>query len=154
LVHLWTGVGTLNYNGFEWRGIGILGSITPIKRTNDVAIQEVALTLSGVPPETTTWLSSSVRNRNAYSWLACVENMIVVPDPYELTNLIMDYQSFTIDENGLASISINALSGFTTLERAIRDVWSDQDQKTRFPNDTGFNQLTLLQNQEIKWTVS
>ncbi len=151
---LWTGVGTLSYNGQDWDGVGRLGGITPIKRTSELAIQEVVMTLNGVPPDAATWLSSNVRNRQAQAWLACIDKGKVVPEPMQVVELVLDFQTFSIDDNGIASISLNALSGFVTLERAIRDVWSEQDQKTRFPDDTGFNQLTLLQNQEVKWTVS
>lgn len=154
LKYYWTGVGDLEYNGVTWIGTGILGSVTPVKRTNDLAIQEVQLTLVGIDPEKTEWLSANVRNRLANAWLACVVNGIVVPDPYKLVELRLDYQSFNISEDGIASVSINALTGFTTLERALNEIWSDQDQKTRFPADTGFNMLTLLQNKEVKWTVS
>jgi hypothetical protein len=153
-ARFWSGIGILHYGGYSWTGAGLLGGITPVRRTSDLSVQEVMLSLSGVPPESATWLTANVRNREAAAWLACVVDDVVVPDPIELLDMRLDYQTFTVDDDGVATISLSAQSGFYTLSRAMRDVWSEQDQKTRYPTDTGFDLLPTLQNQEVKWTAS
>lgn len=154
LTHLWTGIGTLQYNNYPWLGVGKLGSITPIKRSSEIVIQELTFKLSGVSPDTTTWLTANVRNRSAKAWLACIDGVDVVADPIVLIDVLLDYQTLSVDENGNAIIELHALSGFYTLERPINEVWSSQDQQARYPGDVGFDMIDQLQMQEILWNPS
>jgi hypothetical protein len=48
-VHLWSGYGTITYNGTGYLGIGTLGTISPIEETTDLAARGISLQLSGVP---------------------------------------------------------------------------------------------------------
>ena len=48
-VHLWSGYGTITYNGTGYLGIGTLGTISPIEETTDIAARGISLQLSGVP---------------------------------------------------------------------------------------------------------
>lgn len=150
----WTGVGDLDYRGHVWKGLGILGSISPIKSATDLAIQEVRFSLSGVSAESLALLSPAVRKRPARAWLGSFNKATgnIVRDPFELLDCEMDTQDFTVDDNGMATLFIVARSGFYTLERAIDEVWSDQDQQRRFPGDIGLRDLASLQNAEVHWT--
>lgn len=154
LFRAWTGVGDLDHNGLVWKGLGILGGISPVKSASDLSIQEVRFSLSGVSPESLALLNPAVRTRPAAAWLAATnpKTGAIVRDPYQLLDCEMDTQDFSIDENGMATLYIIARSGFYTLERAIDEVWSDQDQQRRFPGDTGLKDLAALQNQETHWT--
>ncbi len=153
MFRAWTGVGDLDYRGHIWKGLGILGSISPIKSATDLAIQEVRFSLSGVSSESLALLSPAVRRRQAQTWLASFnrETGAIVRDPFQLLDCEMDTQEFSIGEDGLATVYIVARSGFYTLERAIDEVWSDQDQQRRFPGDIGLRDLATLQNAEVHW---
>ncbi len=153
MFRCWTGIGELDYAGVKWTGIGNLGRVGPARQTVELQIQDVNFVLSGCDPETVALLSNSVRNRPAKLWLACLdEKERIVPDPYEMIDALMDYQTFTATEEGECLVTIMARSGFYTLERAINDCWTDEDQKKRFPDDTGLAYIGELQNQEVKWT--
>jgi hypothetical protein len=154
LTRLWTGIGTLNYNGFAWTGAGTLGSVTPVKRSTDIAIQDIVFELRGLPADAVKWLSSDVRNRTATVWLACIVNGRVVADPYPLIDALLDYQTLPVADDGTVSIKLSAVTGFYTLERAIEEVWSKEDQRLRYPADTGFDRLSILQNQDVIWTLT
>jgi hypothetical protein len=45
-----TGIGKINWNGQDWLGTGKFGSVTPIKHTSDISVQDIAFSLSGVDP--------------------------------------------------------------------------------------------------------
>lgn len=150
--YFWSGVGSLEWNGHTWRGAGTLGAITPIEHTTNIAIQEIQFTLAGADQEVVADLSDDVRNKGGRAWLACLNDMGgVVEDPFLIVDSELDYQSFKIDDDGTATIQITARSGFYTLERALDDVWSDEDQKSRFPTDSGLSQISKLQNQDLVW---
>lgn len=154
MFRAWTGVGDLDYGGEVWKGLGILGAISPVKSATDLSIQEVRFSLSGVDAASLALLDPAVRKRPACAWLASTNPKTgsIVKDPYQLLDCEMDTQDFSIDENGLATVFIIARSGFYTLERAIDEVWSDQDQQRRFPGDIGLRDLASLQNAEVHWT--
>ncbi len=151
----WTGVGKLRWDGQEWIGSGALGTVTPIKQTSDLIIQEIQFRMSGLGSATVAKLSDDVRNLSGKVWLAGIEKgNTVTRDPFLIVDSELDYQTFEADEDGTVSIIITARTGFYTLERAIDDVWSTEEQKLRFPNDSGFDLISGLQNQDIQWTPS
>lgn len=154
LFRAWTGIGSLEYDGETWLGLGLLGQISPVKSVTDLSIQEVRFTLSGVDAATLALLDPSVRRRPAQAWLAARDPQTdrIVADPFRLLDCEMDTQEFAVGEDGMATITIIARSGFYSLERSVDEVWSDQDQQRRFPGDTGLSHLATLQNQDVIWT--
>lgn len=152
-ARFWTGIGPLNWNGAVWTGAGALGNISPIQHTSDIAIQEINFTLVGVDPSVVATLNDNVRNLSGKAWLACIdESGNVVRDPFQVIDSQLDYQSLSAADDGTVSISITARSGFYTLDRALDEVWSSQDQKLQFPDDTGLDMISSLQNQNLQWT--
>lgn len=155
MFRCWTGIGPLQYGGQPWTGIGILGQVAPIKRSTQMAVQDVTFSLSGVDQESIALLQDKIRNRIGTVWLFCMDKGgRVVPDPYMLLESELDYQKFSVSDDGTAVISIVGRSGFYTLERALNDVWSDEDQQKRYPGDTGLAMLAQLQNNQVLWTRS
>lgn len=152
-ARFWTGIGPLQWGGYSWTGSGALGSIAPIKHTSAIAIQEINFAMSGVDPQVVAGLSDSVRNLGGQVWLACMgSNHAVVPDPYQIVDAVLDYQSLSAAADGTVSISITARTGFYTLERAIDEAWTTEEQKLTYPTDSGFDLIPSLQNQDIQWT--
>lgn len=152
-ARMWTGIGPLLWNGYTWRGAGVLGAVTPIKHTSNLAVQEISFVLVGVDPEAIAKLSDDVRNRSGRVWLACIdEGHNVVRDPYQIVDAQLDYQSFSAAADGSVSIAIAARTGFYTLDRALDEAWTSEEQKLRFPTDCGLDMIPGLQNQDIQWT--
>ena len=154
MFRAWSGIGTLDYDGEDWIGLGVLGTIAPVKATTALMIQEVVFSLSGIDAQTLALLDGHVRNREATVWLACMdERGLVVADPWQLLVAQMDYQQFEASEDGTSRVSIIARSGFYTMERALNEVWSPENQKLTYPDDTGFDKLPTLQNKELVWKM-
>lgn len=148
----WSGVGTLEWNGFSWTGAGILGTVTPIRHSNDLSIQEIVFSLAGVDPDVLAKLDDDVRNRAATVWLACLSDRgNVIPDPFVIVDAEMDFQSNNVDEDGTNFLTITSRSGFYTLDRSMNDVWSAEDQRSRYPDDSGLDFISGLQNQTLIW---
>lgn len=152
-VYFWTGLGTIDWDGHTWTGIGNFGGVAPIKYTSNLGIQEVVFSVDGVDATIAGTLNDNVRNKNGTVWLACIgERGNVIADPYQLLSAELDYQQLSVNEEGVASISIIGRTGFYTLERAIDEVWSTEDQQTTFPTDVGMDLISELQNKDIIWT--
>src|SRR5712664_637758 len=151
-ARFWTGIGTLSWNGFTWAGSGTLGSVAPIKHTSDLTIQEINFGLAGVDPAIVATLSDNVRNLSGKVWLACLgHGNAVVKDPFQIVDAVLDYQSFSAAEDGTVAISITARTGFYTLERALDEAWTTEEQKLTYPTDSGLDLISGLQNQTIQW---
>lgn len=154
-ARLWTGIGTLSWNGFTWTGAGTLGSVAPISNTTDLTIQEINFGLAGVDPAIVATLGDNVRNLAGKVWLACLgPGNSVILDPYQIVDAQLDYQSFSAAEDGTVAISITARTGFYTLDRALDVAWTSEEQKILFPTDSGLDLISALQNQTLQWTPS
>lgn len=153
LVRYWTGLGILEYNGDEFTGIGKLGNITPVNYSSDISIQELSFIVTGVPPDVGTWISAEIRNRSALAWLAALDGSgRVIADPLRIVDAVLDYQTLQVDDNGTGTLTLKGRSGFYTLERALDEVYSSEDQRRRYPNDSGCDMISDLQQQDVIWT--
>lgn len=151
----WSGIGLLRWNGAVWKGASKLGTISPIKHTSDLVIQEIRFQLSGVDPEEAAMLDDDVRNRAGRAWLAGIaRGNAVVSDPFQIVDAELDYQSLSAAENGTVTIQITARTGFYTLDRALDEAWTTEEQKLLYPTDTGLDLISKLQNQTLQWTPS
>lgn len=149
----WTGIGSKAWNGYTWSGSGQLGGVAPIKATSEVAIQEVVFWMAGVDADVVARLNGVVRNLQARVWLACLDNQdAVVADPYPLITAVLDYQTFEAQDDGTSVVTVVARTGFVSLERAIDEAWTPENQRLAFPTDTGLDQIPSLQNKEILLT--
>lgn len=153
-LYAWTGVGTLSYNGQDYVGAGRLGQVSPVRSTSDLAIQEITFSMSGVNATDVARLSSSVRNGQAQVWLVALDGGRVVADPYQVIDAIEDFQTLEVGDDGSVSLNIVARNGFYTLERALQESWTAEDQKQLYPTDSGLDMIASLVNQDVQWKAS
>lgn len=152
-VWVWSGVGDLDHDGQIWRGVGILGTISPLEKTSEMTIQTVVFGLSGVSPEVVAFLDDSVRGREARAWLAAFDRRgRVIASPYLLVDGALDYQTLDYGDDGSATINLHAQCGFWTLERATDIAWTPEEQKKTYPTDVGLDLIPSLQNKPYTWS--
>lgn len=160
-VFLWSGVGTLDYDGHEWRGAGLLGTIETVPRTSELRIDEVRLRLSGVQPETLSTTTLEVRNRLARVWIAALDDANrVVGVPILQDEILLDYGTDSLAEDGTITLTLVGNTGFWTLERSTENAWSAEEAISRFgrttagtPVETGYDFITSLRVKDTKWAV-
>ena len=127
--------------------------ISGIEETSELVISEVQFILSNVPENVLHLASADVRGRRASVWWAGITlDKRVVPDPVMLTDVELDYWSTTAAEDGTHTISLFGLTGFWVLERPSDRSWTPEEQATRYPDDTGFDKVAGLVDNEITWT--
>lgn len=149
----WSGLGSKQWLGQTWTGVGVLGQISPIKYTTALQVQDLTFTLSGVDADALAKLSSEVRGYYGRVWLACLdaqENL--VRDPMSLAVVQFDTQTLQVDAERAAVIQIVGQSAFYNLTRSINEVWSNERQQRRFPGDTGLGELAGIDGKDIQWT--
>jgi hypothetical protein len=153
VVRLWSGIGALQYGGHTWAGAGVLGSITTAARTSELRVDEVRLSLSGVNAHDLAEVSMEIRNRIAKTWLAAVAPGNQVVGVLLLDEILLDYATESIAENGQAVITLIGQAGFWTLERSTETVWSPQEAALRWGEgvETGFDYIPSLRMKDTTW---
>jgi hypothetical protein len=148
-----TGIGSRSWNGHTWAGTGQLGSISPLKHTSDIAIQDITFTLSGIDANVAAGLADDVQGYHGTVWLYCLaSDDTVILDPYQIIDSVLDYQTLQIGADGTTTVAITAHAGFYTLARAVSEAWTPQNAKRVYPTETGFDMIPLLINQNLQWT--
>ena len=51
ISRLWSGLGTLSWNGLDWLGVGTLGQVSSVEETLEVRAAGASFELSGVPAD-------------------------------------------------------------------------------------------------------
>ena len=150
-IGMWNGRGQINVDGVDYFGGGNLVAVSPYQETQDLQAKGMVFTLTGVPlnlveiAENENWQGRKVILR-----LALMEEDGTVNSTYRLFSGIMD--EMDIQEGAdTATIQVKAESVLIKLKRAKERRYTDQDQKSRYPNDRGLENMTQLQDKELIW---
>ena len=154
-IYLWSGYGSITWNGNTWSGMGELMSMEKITEQSQVSATGVKFVLSGIP--STTLADALVAN---YRTQACVVYLVA----FDLsTGAVTGYQQIfggrmdqmTIKDSGETStIELTVESRLIDLQRQRERRFTDADQKYFYPGDTGLQYVAGLQDQVIYWGAS
>ena len=159
-LRLWSGVGTISYDGHDWIGVGSLGSIETQSQTRDLNSSGLRLSLSGVDG---TLISSALsakgkgRGRPFKIWLACMDDdftSIITESGTDAIYLLMAgfIDSTTIDDTGDSSaIILTVENELVRLFRASQTRYTDKDHQRVFPGDVFFEYTAKLAGKELYW---
>jgi hypothetical protein len=153
-ARFWSGIGDLEYEGFTYKGAGLLGSVQSVKKSIELRVDEVTLSLSGIDPAVLGEISDEIRNRVALTYLAALTPDLRVRAIMEIDNISLDYMRDTLAEDGTATLSLVGEAGFWQLQRVTDEVWSDANQQLKFAGDTGLGLIATLRNKQTNWTLT
>lgn len=153
-VRMWTGVGTLFADGYDWTGVGSLLSIEDVTETTDSAQNGTAVKLSGIPSEIFDALTlGEYQNRRASMSLIILDEFSEgIGAPIPIFQGLMD--SDTVKDSGAeVSVTITCESAMSDQLRPRIYRYTHEDQKTLHPdaNDKGLEFVAALQNLQIRW---
>lgn len=171
-LNLWTGIGDINIAGLNYTGAGSLLEFGEIQETSTISATGITIALSGVPSELLSLalqekyqgreltLFFGITDQNRSFILLENGSFVLLQDGERILQQAGDpaivfkgyIDQMTIDENPKASkISLSVESRLIDLERSRVRRYTNQDQKTRFPNDRGLEFLEDLQDKQFKW---
>ncbi len=152
-VRAWTGIGTLRYGGFDWIGVGALGGVRGIQAASDIQIVDHAYILTNIPPDYEEFVNAKIKGRNAKTYLAFLSNAnTVIDEPLLIGTTSLDTSVLTSAEDGSSTLALKGQSDLWQLEKPLNIALTSEEQKRRFPGDTGFDYVTKLTVQRIAWT--
>ena len=171
-LRLWTGVGSLVFEGETWIGTGQLLNVTAIEETSEIAVRGATLTLSGVPQEVISLaLTEPYHGRvckvyfglfqkgqlllesSSYILLQDGSKILLEDQKTSLTEIFSGYMDqMNISEDADSStIQLKAENKLIDLERPRVARYTSAFQKARYPNDKGFDFVESLQDQKLTW---
>lgn len=152
-VRMWTGFGSIDYNGELFTGGGNLIGVEPIVETQDLEATGLKFSLSGVP---TTLISLALaeryQGRPVKLYLATVSagDSPIEISLYQIFAGVMDVMDFTADAE--KSSIVVACENIATQAKRINEArYTDEEQQRRYPGDKFFEFTAELQDKEIVW---
>jgi hypothetical protein len=151
-VYVWSGTGSISWNGHTWVGVGSFGGISTIDEGNNVEAKGVVLSLSGID---TGLLADTLQEFQSGAPVTAYLGLFdsggsLIADPLTTWSGLMDQP--TIDVGGSsATISIACESRLIELNVAADRRLSQADQSIDFPGDLAFEFVAGCQNAQISW---
>ncbi len=154
-VRLWSGLGLIHWDGYDWMGFGSMLAMEDITESTDSAQKGVSCKFSGVPSDMFDKTTlGNYQNRSAKIWLGALEvtTLAIVMDPYLFFHGLLD--SDHIEDNG-TSVAITLFAESRLSDHLHSKVfrYSHEDQQTLYPtaNDKGLEFVAALQDAELHW---
>ncbi|CAK0747387.1 DUF2163 domain-containing protein [Azospirillaceae bacterium] len=149
---LWSGIGSLIWNGATWLGVGTLGTVSSIEETVDIRAAGASFQLSGVPSDLLNQvMAENLQSRQVKLWLGFLdEAWIIIADPVLLFKGYMDTVEIQ-DGAATAQITLNAENRLRDLERVRERNYTESDQKSEYPGDLGFDFVPAMQHVSLPW---
>lgn len=156
-LRLWTGVGTLSWNGFSWTGGGNLIGFSGIAESKDLRANSFEAWLSGASSAlVATALTAARKNRSGKLWLALFASagsLTPIASPYLLKQGRFD--SIPIEDTGqTAKITARYEDRLATLAVPRERRYTTQDQHLRDPSDGGFRYVESLQDAQFQLPIA
>lgn len=151
-LHLWSGLGTIDWDGDTYTGAGNVMDLTPVEETVEVRAAGVELTLSALPAATVALALLDARQGNkGRFWLGFLDSTgAIIADPYPVFVGLLDVPSMN-EQGDTADLKISYENRLIGLLKANDRRYTPEDQHVDHPGDTGFDFVAGLQDASIVW---
>jgi len=150
-IRAWNGVGMLDYEGEEYYGFALLGSVTPVRSTDSIEVVEVRFGLSGVDRELLGDLHASVKGRYADFYEAYLDEHYRVAYRKRLIRALLDRPEYSVSDNGKVDYAVIGHAGMYQLLNASSAKVSPEEAKAIYPDETGYDEIHLQQDLQLPW---
>lgn len=136
-VYLWSGQGSITWNGQTWTGLGALGGVSQVEEGSTVEAKGLTLTLSGFDAA----LLPDVMNEFGLLlpvtvYLGCFNEGELIATPITMFAGRMDQPTVEVDSK-TATISINCETVLLDMNVATDRRYTPEDQQRDWPGDLG-----------------
>lgn len=151
-VNFWTGHGEITYNSETYTGAGNLLDVSNLAETQELIANGVDVTLTGLPSSLVALaLSEPYQGRPLTIWFGCLDGAgTLIADPYMIFKGLMDVMVIE-DDAQTAKITVAAESSLIALRDSKERRYTDEDQKSEYPEDEGFAFVALSQDVTLSW---
>jgi hypothetical protein len=168
-VRLWSGYGETVYAGKTFHGAGDLLSISAIEETADLSAKGISASINGLDAALIDKaLSEPYQGRECNLYMVLGNNGFLqkqdddyllqeASDKIALEDGLLELFSGEIDVMAIqlsgetCNINVTAESIMIRLKRPAVLRLTDEDQRSRYPDDLGFKYIESLQDRELLW---
>jgi len=171
-LYMWTGYGNLIIGDKTYLGAGQLLNISSVSETTEMEAKGATITVSGIPSSFLSLaLQEPYQGRECRIFFAVVVNeelllesggfmlteagdiILTEASGIQLTEIFSgELDQMNIEESvDTAVISVTGENVLVKLERPVVRRFTNEDQKSRFPNDRGLEFVAALQDKDILW---
>ena len=150
-VYVWSGVGTLAWNGAIWQGVGQFGIVSTIEEGADVQARGITLTLSGINPTLLADVLTEYRQGlPALVYLGLFSEGNLIPDPVCCWSGRTDQPTITMSGES-ATLAIACENRLVEMNISVERRYTSEDQQIDYPGDLGFSFVNSIQDVTIFW---
>ena len=152
-LYVWSGLGSLVWDGRTYLGTGTLGQISQIEETSDVRSNGIQLSLSGIPSALiSVALGTQYQGRPCRVRMAFFDaSNVLIDDPVQVFSGLLDVMQ-VVDSGNSCEILVTAENRLIDLERPSEvRYYTDADQQRYSAGDLGCQFIEKLQTKEIVW---
>ena len=151
-LYLWTGYGTLTYNGVGYLGLGSLGTISPVQETTDLSARGITMQLSGVPTALVyDALTEDYQGRACSIMFGALSPTAgLISSPITVFSGRMDVMQIS-DDGQSSQITMTAENKLIDFKRTREVRYTDEEQQTLFAGDLGLEFVNAIQEKTIYW---
>lgn len=149
VVYMWSGYGSMTWNGLTFLGMGTFGKVEPSTDTSDLSAQGAVFTLEGVTSSLVALAIGDVQQGlSTKMWLGFIVEGALVQDPTLIFAGLTDVCKIT-ESDTTCSISVSCENKLSRLEVVSTRRFTTDDQAIDYPGDLGFDFVPGLQNASI-----
>ena len=139
------------WNGYDWLGVGRLGSIDAINEGADLQARGLAFRISGIDPAAISLaLGTQYQGRGCKVWLAPLTAAhAIIADPVLIFWGRLDTMDIALGET--ATITVSAESRLADWDRPRVRRYNHEDQQIDYPGDMGFEFVPQMVEKQITW---
>lgn len=151
-VYLWTGIGSISWDGHTWLGIGTIGTISAVEEGTDVQARGISIGLSGID----TTILTDVMTEMQQGLPVTVYLGLFDATPALIANPVIAFRGRmdqpTINCDGTTcDISIQCESRLMDLNVPAERRYTNEDQQREYPGDRGLEFVNAIQEVTIYW---
>lgn len=147
-LYVWSGIGDITINSKTYLGAGQLLNVSSVEETTEIEAKGATITMSGIP---SSFLSLALTEPYQGRECRIYFGMTSAPSDYvEVFSGELDQMNIS-EEANTATIAVTVENVLIKLERPVVRRFTNEDQKSRFPNDKGLEFVASLQDKEIFW---
>ena len=148
-VYIWSGIGSISWNGQTWQGLGQLLSISPAGSAPTVEARGITIVLSGLDA---TLLPDCLNEFQLGLPVTCYLGLFsggsLIADPLATWQGRMDKPTFNISGEAL-TISLNCENRLIDMNVAVDRRYTIQDAQMDYPGDLGFMFVASIQEKTL-----
>jgi hypothetical protein len=151
-IYLWTGRGSLSWNGHTWLGVGNLGTVSAVEEGTDVQARGITVGLSGIDTVVLTDVMTEMQQGLPVTvYLGLFDaTPALIADPVIAFRGRIDQPTISCDGT-TCDISINCESRLMDLNVPAERRYTNEDQQRDYPGDRGFEFVNAIQEITIYW---